>query len=74
MYIPIVQDGEIENEVFVPTMESWADHRFSESGWTKKQYEFVKSKLDASEAIEVPLEIDNAKKFIDHIKTMFVGE
>jgi hypothetical protein len=64
MFIAILQDGEVENEVDVDLCCAVC------SKWSVGQFNFVTGLIAQEKPIPVPAEVDNAKAFREYIKTM----
>ncbi len=68
MYIAILQDGEVENEVFI----EWCCRSCATDvyGWSKAQYNFVADIVNENKPVTVPMEVCNGRTFGQYIKAM----
>ena len=68
MYIAILQDGEVENEVNVDLCCASCAH--GTYRWTAAQYDFVNEQSQKEKPIPVPHDVDNIGRFAEYIRYM----
>lgn len=68
MYIAILQGEEVENEIDI--LWCCASCVMTKYGWSKDQYAFVKSIIQANKPIPVPPETNSDAEFGKYIKSI----